>query len=1175
MSRKIPVGRGGKEMLKARDKVLTKMTRDGLVEQNITAGNENRISKRDKRHDLRNNAPDEIVADIQGDTPFGDVPGIVKSEDSPFSDISDSGKPGSLSQVGITPEQGTESSSQFGIRMDRGGNIGVNPDTVAADRKQQSKHNRQKQRLSKGTSDDGTAKHQAISYTTPTPPSITSQGSEDDSEAFILPPKPAGTVLHFPARSPSQTDTGPTDEIGITDGDIPVDEIKPAVKAKSTIEPKLVVEPKRSISDKSRSKRLKTSGDKQHQPNGRITHESKNPANLNEHKLSNIRKTRASQKFTLATSANIGEALGGGTEDIAQARHPKRRKSKWLQEVAPALQASDENENPNRLKFTDDEAEAQADLENYDEGSNSQDVDSYPDGNDQDIYGEYDVNEDIPFQEDAALQETSSTPKPGSASLRSKQLHHKRQKTKLQDGEGSTDRLSDSPTATPLYETPTHPRTQQQQERQSGFDGSGNNFGNGGSGSSGSNNSPIVNAADSVTAKQSARTSRLEHRVAETSEKLDRARNNLPTKGKIYIERSFDEDKGKASNRLRFGAEIKSQREHLKGPMPLRPLKLGVNAAIAKAHMKIYQAENENVGTKAAHRTELAGETVLRSALRHRKLAPYKKVAKLERKLSGQSAKLSYRRAIEANPRLKRNPIARLWYKRRIKRQQAKALRQSRKAAGVFKKGGSLTAKATRLLISVIKRNPKVIIAVVVLFLAVNIIASLIAALSGLGSSGAGVVFATTYLSDEQEIEAVSLAYNRWEMDLLMEIMEAENGYPGFDEYRFNTGEISHNPFELIAYLTATRYVFTLDELEAELRELFEEQYQLSFSPSVEVRYREEENDDGETILVAFDWHIMTVTLTARNFSDVIAERMAPDQRQHFDILMQTRGQRQMVGNPFRFPWRQFISSEYGYRIHPITGERDLHRGIDIGLPTGTEILAGIDGIISFAGTMGGYGNIVIIQGNNGLEVRYAHMDSIGVNVGQEINTGDVIGTVGNTGASTGSHLHLEVLRNGQFLNPVFFTNMGRGDIPDPSLPSINNNPPLPPMGDGSFEAMMELAQTLLGRPYVWGASGPNSFDCSGLVYFLKNQSGAASIGRSTAQGYYNMSSPVSPSEAVPGDLVFFHSTFSSPRFITHIGIYLGDNLFLHTGSNPNGVEIVRLDTPFWQRHFHAFGRIN
>ena len=95
--------------------------------------------------------------------------------------------------------------------------------------------------------------------------------------------------------------------------------------------------------------------------------------------------------------------------------------------------------------------------------------------------------------------------------------------------------------------------------------------------------------------------------------------------------------------------------------------------------------------------------------------------------------------------------------------------------------------------------------------------------------------------------------------------------------------------------------------------------------------------------------------------------------------------------------------------------------GIDIALPTGTPILAAHDGVVTFAGVMGGYGNVVFIEGADGIETRYAHCDTILVTVGQEVLQGDVIATVGNTGVSTGPHLHFEILRDGVYLNPIFF----------------------------------------------------------------------------------------------------------------------------------------------------------
>lgn len=94
------------------------------------------------------------------------------------------------------------------------------------------------------------------------------------------------------------------------------------------------------------------------------------------------------------------------------------------------------------------------------------------------------------------------------------------------------------------------------------------------------------------------------------------------------------------------------------------------------------------------------------------------------------------------------------------------------------------------------------------------------------------------------------------------------------------------------------------------------------------------------------------------------------------------------------------------------------HDGIDIAASTGTPISAEADGRVTFAGSRGGYGNVVIIDHGNGTETRYAHQDTIGVSVGQTVRAGERVGTVGSTGMSTGPHLHFEGRRNGQSLNP-------------------------------------------------------------------------------------------------------------------------------------------------------------
>lgn len=115
------------------------------------------------------------------------------------------------------------------------------------------------------------------------------------------------------------------------------------------------------------------------------------------------------------------------------------------------------------------------------------------------------------------------------------------------------------------------------------------------------------------------------------------------------------------------------------------------------------------------------------------------------------------------------------------------------------------------------------------------------------------------------------------------------------------------------------------------------------------------------------------------------------------------------------------ISSGYGYRIHPISGTKKLHAGIDIAAPGGSNIVAAESGtvILSSYGYNGGYGNYVIISHGNGVTTRYAHCSSLSVSVGDTVTRGQVIAAVGSTGASTGNHCHFEVRINGNSTQPL------------------------------------------------------------------------------------------------------------------------------------------------------------
>lgn len=123
----------------------------------------------------------------------------------------------------------------------------------------------------------------------------------------------------------------------------------------------------------------------------------------------------------------------------------------------------------------------------------------------------------------------------------------------------------------------------------------------------------------------------------------------------------------------------------------------------------------------------------------------------------------------------------------------------------------------------------------------------------------------------------------------------------------------------------------------------------------------------------------------------------------------------------FIIPVRSYkrFSSPFGYRKHPLGGGSKMHKGIDLSANRGTRILAADSGVVKFSGWKGGYGYCVIVDHQNGYETLYGHCSKLIADVGDNVTRGDLIGEVGSTGASTGNHLHFEVIKNGTAVNPV------------------------------------------------------------------------------------------------------------------------------------------------------------
>ena len=176
---------------------------------------------------------------------------------------------------------------------------------------------------------------------------------------------------------------------------------------------------------------------------------------------------------------------------------------------------------------------------------------------------------------------------------------------------------------------------------------------------------------------------------------------------------------------------------------------------------------------------------------------------------------------------------------------------------------------------------------------------------------------------------------------------------------------------------------------------------------------------------------------------------------------------------------------------------------------------------------------------------------------------------------------HVPVYIMGEDTLSMYATYMGtlgnREDLfPDSGYVSKYTEPPdiyeIPPsaLEDETFATLIAEAEKYIGYPYVWGGSNPNtSFDCSGFVSWVLTNSGLCNTGRLGAQGLYNISTPVSSSNAKPGDLVFFVGTYDTPG-ISHVGIYVGGGVMLHCG---DPIQYANLNSAYWQTHFYAFAR--
>ncbi len=177
------------------------------------------------------------------------------------------------------------------------------------------------------------------------------------------------------------------------------------------------------------------------------------------------------------------------------------------------------------------------------------------------------------------------------------------------------------------------------------------------------------------------------------------------------------------------------------------------------------------------------------------------------------------------------------------------------------------------------------------------------------------------------------------------------------------------------------------------------------------------------------------------------------------------------------------------------------------------------------------------------------------------------------------SHIPVEILgEDGLSMYAAYMATLGNREDLFPNSSYVGKYSETPPkyeipsevLADETFSALITEAEKYIGMPYVWGGSNPNtSFDCSGFICWSMGNSGVWNVSRTSAQGLYNLCTPVSKSNAQPGDLIFFKGTYDTPG-ISHVGLYVGAGKMLHCG---DPIRYVDINTTYWQAHFYAFAR--
>ena len=317
-------------------------------------------------------------------------------------------------------------------------------------------------------------------------------------------------------------------------------------------------------------------------------------------------------------------------------------------------------------------------------------------------------------------------------------------------------------------------------------------------------------------------------------------------------------------------------------------------------HGKIYEVEQENVGTEGAHHSELLGESAFRQGSRFvgRRIRehPARAVRRAEARYGKAAADYQFYTAAQEHPELSKNALSRYWQKRRLRKQYQKRAKEAARQGAVAaeKTAWAATEKLSAQAVGFVKRHPLGVLLALACVLLILSMQSCSSALVLLGNAGAGAVGATTYPSPDGEILAAEAAYLNLEAEL-QNYLDTYTSTHNYDEYHFDLDEIEHDPYVLISILCVLHEgEWTAAQVQGTLGMLFDRQYILTERVVVETRY---DSDDEP-----YSWYICYVTLENFDLSHLPVYFMGEEQLARYSLYMSTLGNR-----PDLFPGSAYV----------------------------------------------------------------------------------------------------------------------------------------------------------------------------------------------------------------------------------------------------------------------------